>query len=229
MLSDEVERLIVLDADVAVLRDVAELHAEFAAFTARTMIGLVDEQSTLYGPYGRGKNGGVQLLHLDAMRRDPRYEAALARHARGTRRIGYLGDQTLYTWMVDDGLVHRLPCVWNRQLSPHFGFANASSHACAGRCGILHANHRAVKCLASAIQRGALDCAAWRARPVPRGCPALVGPALVAFWRAAATHFGDCCVERLARPTTDAGRAPSASATTGGAETVAAVPRFSAR
>ena len=59
---------------------------------------------------GVGYNGGVQLLRLDAMRSSAAYAAAIERYAAGgfgrpgappmkEGGIGWLGDQTLYSWM----------------------------------------------------------------------------------------------------------------------------------
>ena len=58
----DVDRLILLDTDVVVVRDIRDLHAEFDFGTA--VLGVSNEQSNLYGKNGEGKNGGVQLLHF---------------------------------------------------------------------------------------------------------------------------------------------------------------------
>lgn len=137
----DVKRMLLLDTDVVMLRDVSELYAEFAAF-GTAVVGVGNEQSLLYqrGSGGKleGKNGGVQLLDLQGMRDSPQYGAILDRVASGRdgRRIGYLGDQTLYTFLAADypALFYKLPCEWNRQISMHFGFRNASVHDCPRRC-----------------------------------------------------------------------------------------------
>ena len=57
---------------------------------------------------GRGFNGGVQLLALDKMRASRHYAQLLWKHARRQLPmkpggIGWLGDQTLYSWMSVPG------------------------------------------------------------------------------------------------------------------------------
>ena len=67
------------------------------------VVGAVPEQSLIYqrssGGRLRGFNGGVQLLRLDRMRAERSYDQWLDYVASGRdgRRLGYLGDQTLYT------------------------------------------------------------------------------------------------------------------------------------
>ena len=133
----DVERLILLDTDIVMVRDVRDLFAEFGSF-GTAVLGVGNEQSNLYGKGGEGKNGGVQLLDLKAMRAEPQYDAVLDYVASGRdgRRIGYLGDQTLYSFLAPDypHLFYRLPCEWNRQISMHFGFGNATVHHCPRRC-----------------------------------------------------------------------------------------------
>lgn len=98
-------------------------YAEFDRFGS-AVLGVANEQSRLYGSHGEGKNGGVQLLHLEAMRNTAEYDQVLDKVASGRdgRRIGYLGDQTLYSFLSVDypHLFYRLPCEWNRQISMHF-------------------------------------------------------------------------------------------------------------
>ena len=150
----DVRRLILLDTDVVMLRDVRELYAEFERF-GTAAVSVANEQSRLYGKM-EGKNGGVQLLDLAAMRASAKYNGILdfVGTGRDGRRIGYLGDQTLYTFLANDhpDLFYKLPCEWNRQISAHFGFSNASVHACPRRCGILHANFQPFKCVAWMMQ-----------------------------------------------------------------------------
>ena len=212
----EVEKLILLDTDVVMVRDVRELHAEFSRF-GTAVLGVGNEQSNLYGKGGEGKNGGVQLLDLAAMRREPFYDAVLDRVASGTdgRRIGYLGDQTLYSYIAMDYpfLMHRLPCEWNRQISMHFGFHNATVHSCPRRCGILHANFGPFKCVARLLQQSP-TCATWTAfqrqltlseaarAAIPREsigggggvCPKAPAGVRTSFRRAITRFFSDCCV-----------------------------------
>ena len=66
---------------------------------------------------GVGYNGGVQLLRLDAMRSSAAYAAAIERYAAGGfgrpgappmkgGGIGWLGDQTLYSWMSVSSIIY---------------------------------------------------------------------------------------------------------------------------
>jgi hypothetical protein len=160
----DVRRLVVLDTDVVMLRDVAELYDEFDRF-GMALLAIAREQSQLYAPL-TGANGGVQLLDLEKMRASAEYNGLLDKHATGKdgRRIGYLGDQTLYTYLLAErpDLLAWLPCEWNRQISAHFGFHNATVHECPRRCGILHANYNPFKCVAWAMHDNP-SCSAWKA------------------------------------------------------------------
>lgn len=182
ILPTSLRRIILLDSDVVPLRDIRHLHAEFSRFCGR-LIGLVREQSLLYQRalhLSRAYNGGVQLLDLDAMRRSRLYAHGLERaahaedtsHRQGWQKAGFLGDQTLYSFLAADTpgkIVHDLPCEWNRQLgsdfsqsnrhadtpdltlspdAPRFGFTNGHVHSCPRRCGLLHANYPSLKCIA---------------------------------------------------------------------------------
>ena len=200
----DVHRLILLDTDVVVVRDIAELQAEFGRF-GTALIGVGNEQSNLYGKHNEGKNGGVQLLDLRAMRASAEYAAVLDKIASGRdgRRIGYLGDQTLYSFLAKDyrHLFHTLPCEWNRQLSAHFGFANATVHACPRRCGIMHANFAPFKCIAWSMQASP-SCSTWKefndkllSPPSPtHTCPKAAAMTREKFKLALARYFPDCCV-----------------------------------
>ncbi len=224
----DVRKLILLDTDVIVVRDIARLYAQFGAF-GTAVVAIANEQSLLYQRGSNwkmeGKNGGVQLLDLQRMRRSSSYARALDRVASGEdgRRIGYLGDQTLYTFLAADypRLFHTLPCEWNRQLSMHFGFRNVSVHACPRRCGIAHANYGPFKCVAKLLQRDP-SCTNWArfasslirretstagrlvggkllggrvtiGAAVP-ACPKLESGKRSVFHRAIIDFFGDCCV-----------------------------------
>lgn len=84
------------------------------------------------------------------MRASPVYTKLLQRYARrdpalelrgGSRRgIGWLGDQTLFSWMSigDEGrhLFHRLPCGFNLQIHTH---EVATQYHC-NSCSVLHGN-----------------------------------------------------------------------------------------
>lgn len=103
-------------------------------------------------------------MDLERMRGSKAYALALDRWASGAvqRRIGLLGDQSLYTQLTGSHprLFHTLGCEWNRQLSMHFGFGNATTHRCPRRCGLLHANWRPAKCIAHLFQRNP-TCERW--------------------------------------------------------------------
>jgi hypothetical protein len=146
VLPQDVERLIVLDTDVVMIRGIEELWAEFDHFGG-AMLGVAKEQSNLYRcvswvqtggmwaghchawrpsvthrslPAHRrgaiGANGGVQLLHLGRMRSSVRYAVGLDHYAAGLdgRWIGYLGDQTLYSFMGSShpDLFYQLVRAW---------------------------------------------------------------------------------------------------------------------
>ena len=195
VLPPSIRRLILLDCDTVPLRDVRELFDQFASFCASAVIGLVREQSLTYqrSLNVTGFNGGVQLHHLERMRASDSYMSALEQVAagrdgrdKGWHKAGFLGDQTLYSFLAADhsnaGLVHTLPCEWNRQLgsdflmlnrhadtvdasmsldAPRFGFTNAIVHTCP-RCGVLHANLGPLKCIARLMHANPA-CATWEA------------------------------------------------------------------
>ena len=127
---------------------------------------MANEQSNLYSRNSIGKNGGVQLLHMERMRASRPYLAALDLYASGRsgKYIGYLGDQTLYSYMAVShaDLVYRIGCEWNRQLSMQFGFRNASVHTCRRQCMILHANFGILKCVATRMQLAGGRCDTWQ-------------------------------------------------------------------
>jgi len=180
-------KVLVLDADVFVVADVRRLWAEFDRFGPAACAGLAVEQAPSYAHVrargGLNFNGGVQLLDLDRMRSSARYAARLADAADGRlpglkadeKRIGFLGDQTLYSLMTvapaangtgdGRGLFHALPCGWNRQTGTHMagwpGFWAA--HACHERCGLLHFNFAGHKALAEALKAEAAAGGEWRA------------------------------------------------------------------
>jgi xylosyl alpha-1,3-xylosyltransferase len=219
LLLPDVRRLILLDTDVVVLRDLGDLWAHFERFGEEAVVGLAEEQSHSYSSWRgiervRGVNGGVQLLHLDRMRHSSRYLAALDHHANGAdgRWIGELGDQTLYSFIAysDPPLVHILPCSWNRQLGPAtrrgYGARNHSLHSCAcsrhpcprldptrKTCALLHANYPAIKCVARLMQRDR-SCATWR--KIRLGHTAGCRPNRFPEFRYAAnTFFANCCTD----------------------------------
>ena len=211
LLPHAVQRLILLDTDVVVLRDLRDVLAEWHRDAPESVVGIADEQSRYYqkGSGGRlvGKNGGVQLLNLEAMRASGEYMRSLDRYASGSdgRWIGWLGDQTLYTFLSSDrpALVYRMGCEWNRQLNTLFGW-DPSLHHCPRRCGIIHANNaNTIRCVASMMQRDP-SCRRWRAfqralvAPGPgdtnRSCVHLSQRKAAEFGHAIGRFFGDCCV-----------------------------------
>ena len=130
VMPESVRRLIILDCDTVPLRDLRGLFEHFRHF-AGSVLGVVNEQSMLYqrsiGVVG--KNGGVQLLDLQAMRASALYRTALDRAAtdrtwrpQGWLKGGWLGDQTLYSLLAADypSLIYTLPCEFNRQLGSDF-------------------------------------------------------------------------------------------------------------
>lgn len=156
-----------------------------------------------------GRNGGVQLLHLRHMRASSEYNSALDAYGRGELgRIGYLGDQTLYTVMASKwpALFHHVGCEWNRQISPHFGFKNATLHSCPKPCAILHANDHRLKCIAAEMQTHLASCKVWHdfvgnsVKQLPR--PNVPTPSKCAFHdnnphpfaSAMRTFYWDCCL-----------------------------------
>lgn len=156
------ERVIVLDTDLFLFSDIRGLWSEFDRFGPNELLGVAAEQCPSYQEVqalgGLGVNGGVQLLALGKMRESAHYASLIDRYARGFRGresppmkpggIGWLGDQTLYSWMTVNGtgarqVFHILPCGWNRQIGTHMagwkGFWR--SHRCADRCHLLHGNY----------------------------------------------------------------------------------------
>ena len=71
-----VRQLILLDTDTVVLRPIAELWRHFSHFGG-AVLGVANEQTNMYqrasGWTEIGKNGGVQLLNLHAMRTSTEY------------------------------------------------------------------------------------------------------------------------------------------------------------
>ena len=202
IIPDDVKRLIVVDHDTILVRPIGELWAEFERFGG-ALIGVGNEQTIMYQQASNwtqtGKNGGVQLLDLAAMRASADYANFLDSVASGEQGyIGFLGDQTLYTRMTGNSshsrFLYNLPCQWNRQLSLHFSARNASVHRCGKRCGIMHANWQDVKCLAPLMQQNA-TCANWKllqTTAFESTCPGKHrGKDLLTYVRA---YHADCCI-----------------------------------
>lgn len=221
LLPASVDRLLLLDTDVVIIRPLSELWAVFAQFSPTAVIGIAPEQSNMYEEDSnwkmKGRNGGVQLLHLGRMRASPKYTPQLDRYASGMAgvKLGYLGDQTLYTHLAYEvpELFHQVGCEWNRQLSSHFGFTNASVHACARPCGLMHVNDRRFKCIAWQMQKEGATCEAWhglvtRASLLKKGvslpsnegpaateaCPQMEAPEARMWRKAMKRFFWGCCI-----------------------------------
>ena len=170
-------RVLLIDSDVALFQGANELWGEFDRFGPGASIGIARELAPTYRALGRrsGLNGGVQLMDLEQMRTGGGlYERELRRCAEGgCGRIGYLGDQTLYTYMHvrEPRLFHVLSCGWNRQLSTHYASDPdfLEWFTCVDKCRVVHANQPALKGLAFGVQTKG------RA-PTCAECTSVVGP-----------------------------------------------------
>ena len=154
-----IQRVLVLDTDLFLFSDIAGLWAEFDRFAPGELLGVAAEQCPSYQEVralgGVGLNGGVQLLHLQKMRASAHYDRLIRgytarpmKHPMKPGGIGWLGDQTLYSWMSVNGtggreVFHLIPCGWNRQIGTHMagwkGFWER--HECATPCHLLHGNY----------------------------------------------------------------------------------------
>lgn len=147
ILSEDVTRVILLDADFFFNTDIKQLFDQFDNFKETTIFGLALVQQPTYRlgfkryreehpgtkigdppPDGvTGYNGGLSMLHLTNMRRSKLYKRILLNNAvkeyaekyqfRGTR-----AEQDFFV-LLDaehhDELFYVVPCQWNRQLC-HF-------------------------------------------------------------------------------------------------------------
>jgi hypothetical protein len=200
LLPVHIEHLLLIDTDIVPIQPLSRLWASAAAFGPRSVIGISREQTSVYLPRG-GANGGVALMHLARMRGEPEFTAHLDRIATGTKRyrIGYLGDQTFYTLLEREAphLFHGLGCEWNRQISMHSGFGNATQHTCPHRCAMLHANYGSLKCIANRMQASNASCATWRALLAGgdiNRCPNLTPKLSRRFTAGMALYFSECCI-----------------------------------
>lgn len=126
-------RVVVLDTDLVLAADLAELWAFFAAMRRqRRWVAMAENQSDWYlgklpvqrNPWpalGRGFNSGVMLLDLRAMRR-LQWRDLWTRVARATLRqhaATTLADQDIFNAVIKDrpGAHYVLPCFWNVQIS----------------------------------------------------------------------------------------------------------------
>ena len=175
--------VIVLDTDLFLFSDISGLWAEFARFKKNELLGVAAEQCPSYQEVralgGIGLNGGVQLLALRRMRQSRSYAKLIEDYAsRGfgghpmkPGGIGWLGDQTLYSWMSVNGtggreVFHLIPCGWNRQIGTHMaGWPHFwRDHTCITPCHLLHGNYVGHKKFMEAL----------KADPSGRQCKAIV-------------------------------------------------------
>lgn len=197
LLSPHIEQLIMLDTDTLFVRPLSELWAEFARFSPMSVIGIAPEQNSRYSPM-KGKNGGVQLLHLRHMRESRLYTQLLDWHASGASECstGKFGDQTVYTIIGHKSpiLIHPLPCEWNRQLNPGEGERNIVSYACGGRCGVLHGTGN-TKCIIDIMRKHNSSCVAWsriaQGETLPGERKCIPYPR---FRTMMPLHYADCCI-----------------------------------
>ncbi|KAF5892747.1 LARGE xylosyl- and glucuronyltransferase 2, partial [Clarias magur] len=133
-LPSDLSKVIVLDTDITFATDIAELWAIFKKFTAKQVIGLVENQSDWYlgnlwknhKPWpalGRGFNTGVILLYLERLRKlgwEQMWRLTAERELMSMLSTS-LADQDIFNAIIKQNpvLVHQLPCFWNVQLSDH--------------------------------------------------------------------------------------------------------------
>ncbi|XP_071536915.1 xyloside xylosyltransferase 1 [Panulirus ornatus] len=138
------DRVILMDIDIKVKGDIAELHSHFERFTSSNVIGMTLEQSPVYrhllSVYRKkhpnttlgsppteggfpGFNSGVVLVDIDKLRKSQvisgyLVKSKLIEKTRYYSFQGHLGDQDLYTLIAFDypEVFYTLPCGWNRQL-----------------------------------------------------------------------------------------------------------------
>jgi len=145
----EVDRIIIMDSDVVVRDDIVHLWEEFGRFEDNQMLGMALAQDLVYRgcrlpPHEgtetfQGFNGGLQLLRLDRMRRNPSYNAFITPglwpgwfHTNKSLCGGQIDgnwtfcDQDFYNLL--SGLhrewYHTVPCNWNIQVCSAWSFAH---------------------------------------------------------------------------------------------------------
>lgn len=131
-LPSSLNQVIVLDTDITVATDIAELWNIFSKFGPKQYLGLVENQSDWYlgklwkshRPWpalGRGFNTGVILIRLDEMRRSnwSQLWKLIAERDLTTLFSTQLADQDIINAVVKQHpeVVYTLPCQWNVQLS----------------------------------------------------------------------------------------------------------------
>ncbi|XP_037784530.1 xyloside xylosyltransferase 1-like [Penaeus monodon] len=138
------ERIMLMDIDIKVKGDIAELYSHFERFSPTNVMGMSLEQSPVYlhllslyrrsnpkttlgSPPGQGGfpgyNSGIVLVDIERLRNSKIISRYLSRSTltEKTKQYsfqGHLGDQDLYTLIAFDHpeLFYTLPCGWNRQL-----------------------------------------------------------------------------------------------------------------
>ena len=135
VLPEKLQKVLVLDTDIIFASDIAELWALFRKFnTKEQSIGLVENQSDWYlgkiwknhRPWpalGRGYNTGVILLDLHRLRVSNWSQTwkLIAENELMTMLSTPLADQDIFNAVIKQhpGLLLKLPCQWNVQLSEH--------------------------------------------------------------------------------------------------------------
>ncbi|KAK4319840.1 hypothetical protein Pmani_009257 [Petrolisthes manimaculis] len=126
------DKVLVLDTDITVATDIAELWNLFSKFSPKQYLGLVENQSDWYlgklwkshRPWpaaGRGYNTGVILIRLDVMRQSNWSQRwrLIAERDLTTLYSTQLADQDIINAVIKQHpeIVYQLPCQWNVQLS----------------------------------------------------------------------------------------------------------------
>ncbi|XP_073977175.1 xyloside xylosyltransferase [Rhodnius prolixus] len=138
------DRIIMLDIDTLIKKDIGQLFKVFQQFNSTNVFGASPELTPVYHhilyvyrnkhkntslgePQSSGGfpgvNSGVLLLHLDNMRKSSLYQKMLTKEivdslAEKYSFKGHLGDQDFYTLisLEHPELMYLLDCGWNRQL-----------------------------------------------------------------------------------------------------------------
>jgi lipopolysaccharide biosynthesis glycosyltransferase len=149
-----VEKIILLDADLKFKHDIRDLYGVFSSFNETNLIGIANDNQPVYrhlfwqyrqeNPNTRvgspppngltGFNSGVLLLDLEKMRHSKLYNQLITPETieKLTKKYyfkGHLGDQDFFTLisMEHENLFHKLDCTWNRQLCTWCKFINNQS------------------------------------------------------------------------------------------------------
>ncbi|TGZ49918.1 hypothetical protein CRM22_010892 [Opisthorchis felineus] len=124
ILNDEVEKVIILDANVLIVANIGELWDHFDQFNSEQAIGAVCEQgqdcsrscSTGDGEFPtHGINTGLLLLNLNELRRLEWWNMT---GADGQTEESRLTDRGLINRILErnENLYYKLPCQWNVQI-----------------------------------------------------------------------------------------------------------------